>query len=161
MVHRYGLPSVYLTIFPDDIHAPLVLGMAIPPNCRDNEIGGISDAFANSMIPEIIQNCRKNYLNHFIDNTFLHKLGALNSVICAKIIKILNDYVICHLFGIVPSNNIKKNIRLLRRKKGIFGTAIASYAVLEVGGRKALYSHLLLWTKLHLMLYRHVLVILI
>ena len=142
MVARYGLPSVFVTISPDDIHSPLSLRMSFPS--ADNIIfpadpGGFLEALMAQ---------QTTFGKIPLDKQCLAAIAAGNPVACAEIFQRLLEAVSLHLFGIRLSHGYKKTTPLGTFGGGIFGDVIAEYAVVEGQDRGTLHAHLCLWTSL-------------
>ena len=150
MTYRYGIPSVFLTISPDDIGSPLVLrwAMNFSNNCSfpakgdqyGEDFSGFFDAvtrgdFTHANIP----------IANELRGIRLKKLVTDNPVAGALVYKQIMEVVMEDLLGISPEHKIRKTVPLQSRPKGIFGTTTAAFAVTEVQARQSLHGHMAIW----------------
>jgi len=150
MTYRFGIPSVFLTIAPDDIGSPLVLRWAMhfkgnsafpsAGNTYGNDFGAFFEAVTRgdtSFMEIPIANEHQN--------TRLKKLVTDNPVAAALVYQQIMDVVLEELLGISPEHKIRKTVPLQGRPKGIFGTTTATFAVTETQARHTLHGHLAIW----------------
>lgn len=115
---RFGPPSVWATINPDDLHDPLVQLLV------GEEIN--MDRFYET-------------LERGPDRTTRARNVAADGFAAAKFFHFLIDTILETLFG------IKVNDRRVHVRKGVFGYINAYFGAIECQGRGTLHFHLLIW----------------
>ena len=150
LTYRYGIPSVFLTFAPDDVGSPLVLRWAM--NFSGNSsFPGQGDTYGddfNSFFEAIMQGnseYRDIPIANSLRNIRLKKLVTDNPAAAALVFKGVMEVVLEELLGITPEYKVKKTRALQCRKKGIFGSTTAVFAVTEVQARLTLHAHAAIW----------------
>jgi hypothetical protein len=156
---RYGSPSVFLTVAPDDINNPTAfrLTFTIPPNDEKQH---------NEMSPEDLE----EYLERMRSRGSVVGSGTVRMNYSARSraaaedpISYVAEYrrelidVMTILLGIAPemyssgnirSSKVRKTKFFKSRSKGLLGRALAAYGCNEDHAKGTLHYHLLLWTGL-------------
>jgi hypothetical protein len=114
---HFGTPSFFVTISPNDADNPLVINLA------DESV--VSDCV---FPPEYTQRL---------------KIANENPVACAEVFYRSMEKVMATLIGYTPSYRRRANTSTT---KGILGTPIAYFGVIETQGRGTLHLHFLVWT---------------
>lgn len=143
MVHRFGLPSVFLTISPDDVYSPMVLRMCVPPPTlgQASPIEDL-DAFLRGMAGEKTEVVLGG---HVLSRDEVTAKAANNPVACAELFHRTMVSVFKHLLGVEPAHTTRKTMRRGARGGGVFGDVTAVYAVCEAQNRGSLHMHMAIW----------------
>lgn len=136
---QYGKPSVFLIVFPDDVHLPIVLRLAFP--FKSNTA---FPAHFSSFL-EALRQGEPTYDEHTVSEFSLQKLVTDNPCASAAIFKMLMENLFSVLFGIFLASMVKKTTPLFHRREGVFGRATAAFSVTEIQGQVSLYAHLAIW----------------
>ena len=150
MTYRYGIPSVFLTISPDDIGSPLVLRWAMNFS-NNNSFPATGEQYGEdfSAFFDAVARGEASYATIPIANEHrgsrLKKLVTDNPVAAALVYRQIMEVVLEELLGISPEHKIRKTVPLQSRPKGIFGTTTATFAVTEVQARQSLHGHMAIW----------------
>jgi hypothetical protein len=115
---HFGLPSWFVTISPAEMDSKLVLKMA-------------------------------NGETECIDLKTRQKIVNSNPVAAAEVFYRTVNKVLEHLIGLPSTDAVRKDHpKVKSRTKGILGTAIAHFGVIETQGRGSLHIHIAVWTKI-------------
>ena len=129
-VYNLGMPSVFITFSPDDIHGVLNLRLSLP---QKNNFQFPADA---SGLLEALQQGKAVYHGSPISEQALAALLAAGPVAAAEIYRQLVDNVFTILLGTPPDSSSRKSEPLPSRKPGVFGPSpVASFAVTEEQAR--------------------------
>lgn len=139
-VYYYGLPSIFFTHAPDDIHGLLNLRLSLPQKNNVNfpakEGSGLAEA--------LLGNC-PTYFDIPIDQSSLRVLLANGPVAAAESFKLLTEAIFSTLLGTPTDASTKRNVPLKNRKPGVFGVPVASFGPIEEQSRGSLHLHGLFW----------------
>lgn len=149
LTFRYGVPSIFLTIAPDDIHNILVLRLCIPSTTNKN-----FPAEENDLLIHLRQNSTEFEIP--IQESDLYNYVTSNPVASAQIFQRIMDCVfsiligililfICFMKGMPIENGAIKKTTPMQENKGVFGAVAAIYAAIETSARLALHSHMAIW----------------
>jgi hypothetical protein len=152
LTQRFGIPSVFLTISPDDVHN--VLGIRLSYPVQSNHEFPTGDC-GETLLTALRTNVPDLQLNIPVHETHLQHLATLNPVASATVFQKLMDAVIYSLLQF-PNLNNRKTIPVSERRKGIFGKILAFCSVLETQGRLALHAHKGIWTLLNPLILQNV-----
>jgi hypothetical protein len=120
---HFGTPSWFITISPSDSDSALIVSMATSKTIEQ--------------IKKTINVDRKLITNE-------------NPVVAAEIFYRTMTHMFEILIGMPTNNTVrKKHPSLETRNKGIFGTPLAYFGVIETQGRGSLHIHFALWTKIN------------
>ena len=142
LVHRYGLPSIFLTISPDDVHSPMALRLCFP-SITNSDHPAQAETFLNALRTGELE-----FQEISINNFGLLKLIAQNPVASAEIFNKMMETVWSALIGIKSEKFQKKTVPISSKDDGIFGQNVATFGVFEVQGRGSLHTHMCIWGSL-------------
>jgi hypothetical protein len=139
MVHRFGVPSFFVTISPDDVHHVLAVRVSIPS--RDNfsfpaAAGGLLDALRGG---------EASFEGVPIREIDLQRLAAGSPVAAAALSKRVMEAVVSALLGLAWDVATRVTSPVGARLRGVLGRAVAAFFVKETQGRGALHDHGLVW----------------
>lgn len=150
MIRRYGPPSIFLTVSPDDVNNPTSFRLTFYSRNNDTFPAKASDDFFEKLqegTPFAVAEVEipLDYIN-------LLRRAEGNSVATSMEFHTMLCSMFEALIG-VPMNAIdqgavKKTVHCALRKnksKGLFGTLLAAYGVIEESRRRALHLHIVLW----------------
>ena len=122
---HYGLPSIFVTVSPSDIDAPLLFTFVDPTS---------GHPLARIVVP-ILKEMRARA-----------EKVASNPAAAAEVFYRQVRAMLTQLCGQSVSDGRKKSQDgpLRKRSKGIFGTPLAHYAIFEMQGRGSLHTHMAL-----------------
>lgn len=146
MARSFGLPSLFLTISPDDVHHPLALRLCFKHITNDTfpakENGFVEALQGGETAFEAVLGLDPAD----ISEEELQRLMAENPVAAAEVYQRMMHAVAECLLGLpVESGKVRKSTPVAAREGGLFGTPVAFFAVTETSGRKALHFHLIFW----------------
>jgi hypothetical protein len=143
LIHRFGLPSVFMTVSPDDAHHPMSVRLSFPSiaNVGFPADPAAAQAFMAAMQRDGVaavagQDVREVQLPHRI---------ASNPVAAAYMFRELLAALHRDLFGAPLASETKTSRPYMVRVRGLFGRCAATYFVVEAQGRGTLHVHLLFW----------------
>ena len=148
MIRKFGPPSIFLTVAPDDVHNPLSIRLTMETRANNN-FPAVPEAYLGTL-RESSEDFKRDYLRNEDETNSLEQLlqrqaalhPASTSLLFDRIAKVILE-VMC---GTPTSEMINKTVPLQKRKKGLFGKGIGSFAVVEETGRGAHHLHMLLWS---------------
>lgn len=139
IAQRYGTPSVFLTVSPDDVHHPMVLRLAFPSKSNTAfpaDVGGFLEALRQG---------QPTYDERAVSQFSLQKLVTDNPCASAAVFKMLMENLFSILLGTPVASTVKKTTPFVEQREGVFGRATAAFSVTEIQGRGSLHSHLAIW----------------
>ncbi|EPZ36432.1 DNA helicase PIF1, ATP-dependent domain-containing protein [Rozella allomycis CSF55] len=143
LVFRFGLPSVFFTFAPDDVHNPLAIRLCLPNN--DNysfpAIDKINDEI--SFMCELRKGA-KEIMHINVSEYHLQQLISRNPVATSEVFKTIVETTFAELLRHPLTQNMKKTVSL-NDHDGIFGKVSAAYIVIETNTRKSLHAHCAVW----------------
>lgn len=139
IAQRYGTPSVFLTVSPDDIHHPMILRLAFPSK-SNAEFPAYSGSFL-----EALCHGQAMYDEHSISEFSLQKLETNNPCASEAVFQMVMDNLFSILLGVPVASQVKKTTPLSQQRQGVFGQVTAAFSVTEIQGRGALHAHLAIW----------------
>ena len=139
ITQRYGTPSVFLTVSPDDTHHPMTLRIAFPSTSN------VKFPAKPEKSIEALINEDEEYQQMSISQLAIHKLVTESPHVSATVFKLIMDNLFSELLGIQLSSTTKKTTPLSSRNEGVFGKVTAAFSVTEVQGRGALHAHCAIW----------------
>ena len=140
MIYYYGMPSIFFTFAPDDVHGLLNLRLSIPQKNNVNFPATGGAGFAEA----ILGNC-PSYCDVPVDQRSLRQLLADGPVAAAETFRILTNAIFSVLLGTSPAASVKRTVPLHMRQPGVFGKPIASFGCSEEQARGSLHMHVLVW----------------
>ena len=146
LTQRYGEPSIFLTISPDDVHSLKLVRTGLKPfqNYRLNQTPKYPSSFIQyAKGDEIAQIPIKS-----LKEVDLQAYAAENPVACASIFKDMMEAVFEVFLQTLPRHKSKTSFGSDTKLKGVFGKCRAAFCVTETQGRLALHTHWLIWTGL-------------
>ena len=147
-VRRFGIPSIFLTVSPDDVHEPLAIRLCFPTLCSCGFPANVTTSFLDALEagnPEFLS-CDKcqNTVNVDLSDSNLRKYIAENPAASAQVFQNLVTTLYTDVLGIEPEYAMKKT-QPLQKRQGVFGSLQAVAGVIEVQGRLALHLHAVLF----------------
>ena len=142
MVYHFGVPSVFFTFAPDDVHGVLNLRMTLPQN---NNFAFPSDGAG---LLAALQEGADVFHGTPISDRALAALLAAGPIAAAEIYRQLVDNIFTNLLGTPPDASIRRTEPLPARNRGVFGTPVASFGVTEEQTRGSLHMHIVTWGSL-------------
>jgi hypothetical protein len=127
MVHRYGLPSMFLTLAPDDQRNPNVLRMCFPS--KDN----VSFPADPEGFLDALRSAQDKYKSIPLGRSDLRRMVCGNPVAAAETFREVIEAVFEELLGLQLDHKSRKSVPY-SAKSGIFGKAKAAFAVFEAQG---------------------------
>ena len=118
---RFGTPSFFLTVTPDEISSPLCLRLSM----RDNSL----------TLPDI----------QLLSAEQRAQITSKNPAGAALFFQRVLEVTLKHLLGIDISSASKTTVPLSARTKGVLSYIIAYYLIIECQGRGTLHAHMELW----------------
>ena len=158
MMRRFGTLSLFLTFAPDDVHNPLGIRLSVAHR-SNSAFPAIKDDFLHRMCaqPELfkamlganeggedaswLEGDIKEQARHLED--WLQQQAARNPASSSLMFKRLVDVVMNDVVGFIPS--LLKSKPIGERDKGLFGTPVAMFGVVEETGRGAHHLHVVAW----------------
>ena len=146
-VQYSGVPSVFLTIAPDDTHSALSLRMSTPSASVD----------ANRHFPAtdegFLEHLKRGAKTYPVADLDISELGlqmrlAKDPVAATEIFKMLTEAVWTCLLRISPDRASRKTFPLGMGPKGVFGHTRAFFSVTQTQGRLSLHTHMVIWAGL-------------
>lgn len=140
MLHYLGLPTLYWTISPDDVHCSMAVRMSVPSSANAGfpfEAQPWLQAFAAGE-----SFCIPGSRTEVSSSAALYELAAKNPIAACEAFYKIADGVMTSLLG-TPHEASQKKSHI--RVRGLFGTARGTFLVVEVQGRDSLHLHLLYW----------------
>ena len=154
MIRRYGPASLFLTIAPDDVHNPLGIRLTIRTRSTDT-FPAVPGSFMQALRrqPSSLKcgDAESSDSEEIVfDETykledFLQSQAAGHPASTSMMFDAVADTVLSTLCGTPPRRRERKTEKLSDRKKGIWGTGVASFAVVEETGRGAHHLHAAIW----------------
>ena len=153
MTRRYGPPSTFLTISPDDVNNPTSFRLCFRSISSNTEFPATaSDDFFEKLAERSVF-VTENNVRIPTDYTSLLRKAEENPVATSME---FHHAMLCAVFEAllgIPMNAIdngavKKTVHYALRKnqsKGLFGTLLAAYGVIEESRRRALHLHIVLF----------------
>ena len=145
MARRFGPPSCFLTIAPDDVHDPTSIRLALT-HASNSEFPAVMDSFLEAL------RTRSSEFQHqgsslFGDNMedTLQRLAASHPGATSMMYGHMMRTVMATLFGLPPAEQTRKSVPIDARESFLAGTPVAFFAVTETSGRKALHMHCLIF----------------
>ena len=142
LVHRFGLPSLFITISFDDMMSALSIRMSFPN--RDNvSFPATADGFLEALMSE-----QKEYGDVKLDRDSLRKLAMENPVAAAEVFKRMIEAVFSEMIGLPAEHTIKKTTSYKSNGGGLFGNITAAFSVVEAQVSPIVYRDLIAVTKM-------------
>jgi len=142
MVHRFGLPSIFLTIAPDDVNNPMAIRMSFPSS-SNTVFPATPDGFLDAL-----QKDQDKFDTIPISQRDLKALAADSPVACAEIFQRMLENVFKCLLNVQPEGpgQRKTVLRALDGSAGgVFGDVTAVFSVVEAQARGSLHAHMAIW----------------
>ena len=148
MVRHLGLPSLFWTISPDDVHNLMSVRLSYPtvkqsafPATAD--IDAFLKAFESG---SVYDNGVSGFASVHVpcDLSALTALCFSNPIAACETFYIIANNILEHLLK-APSHAGMRSDRKTWKLKGLFATPYGVFAVIEVQGRGSLHMHLLFW----------------
>jgi hypothetical protein len=146
LLHRYGKPTIFLTISPDDVHQTMSIRLSLPqtgsPLQFPAQVGDFEEALRRG---------NSTYLDFPIDEAALQSLAGNNPVAVSEFFKEMMEAVYTTLLGISPAHIMSRKTSIFGgpdRPDGAFGGTRAFFIAFETQGRMALHGHLISWNTL-------------
>ena len=153
MVRRYGPPSTFLTISPDDVNNPTSFRLCFRSISNTEFPATASDDFFEKLAERSAFVTEKN-VRIPTDYTSLLRKAEGNPVATSMEFHAMLCAVFEALLGIpmnaIDNGAVKKTVHYMyalrkNQSKGLFGTLLAAYGVIEESRRRALHLHIVLW----------------
>ena len=154
MCRRFGAPSGFLTVAPDDVHQPRMILLSYRagkpdafPACADTLLpvvrGQASAEDVGAFCAASLQAAPDQSFQFRLDETFLQRLATMNPVATTLFYKSLVEAIFTELVGMPPSHkrNISCASRSAERPKGFLGTNFGWSYVNDTNARKSLHFH--------------------
>ena len=154
MMRRYGPASLFLTMAPDDVHNPLGIRLTIRTRSTDTFPAVPGDFMAALQSQPSSLECGEQGSADFgeviFEDTykledFLQGQAAGHPASTSMMFDEVADTVLSVLCGTPPRRHTRKTYKLSDREKGIWGTGVACFAVVEETGRGAHHLHAAIW----------------
>ena len=154
MIRRFGPPSLFLTIKPDDVHDPLTIRLTIEhlTNATFPALpgeGGNADDFLRALLEggdrfseyggEAFEAAGRNV------EEFLQRQAAHNPASTSMTFDQLMRTVLTVIVGTPLSDAVLRSVPLRSRVPGFFGLGLASFTVVEETGNGSHHMHTLSW----------------
>ena len=151
MWRRFGPPSCFLSLAPDDVHQPTCIRLSY--RCTDPTIwpaveDGLLHVLSGKATPEeasaFYDKTKADKAEEYtfsIDEPDLQRLATANPVATTLFYEQLTSAIFTEIIGLPPSGHRRKTSTLDSRSKGFLGTGLAWSYVHETNGRKSLHFH--------------------
>lgn len=144
---RYGSPSVFWTVAPDDVHHPTSLRLSARFRSNDTFPAAPEEFLERIRRGEVVESELLGKADIDVEvplrESTLQALAAQNPVATSLTFHLLVQSVFKVLLGVDLSG--KKSRLPAERASGLFGRPLSAYAVTEENGRGALHVHGLFW----------------
>ena len=137
----HGLPSIFLTIAPDDIQDPNRIRMSLP---QKNNVDFPAE---QGQFLQALQNNDALYCEIAIERKKLAENLVKSPIAAAEMFNSIVETINSIVLGIEPEHRVKKTTCLESRKSGVFGKTLASAGSPEEQGRGSLHCHFCVWSK--------------
>jgi len=142
MVYHFGVPSVFFTFAPDDVHGILNMRLAFP-QANNWDFPANGDGFAAAL-----EEGEDRFHGHPISERALSALLAAGPVAAAEIYRQMVENVFSVLLGTPYEQTSRQTQPLPSRNIGVFGVSFASFGVTEEQARGSLHVHIVTWGSL-------------
>ena len=152
MWRRFGPPSCFLSLAPDDVHQPTCLRLSY--FCGDASSfpavdGGLLAVLQGAASAQDVQAFKAKVaalapteMYEFkLEESFMQWLATRNPVTTTLFYERLTDAVFSVLVGVPPSHKRRKALPAPLRPRGFLGTSVSWSYVHETNGRKSLHFH--------------------
>ena len=140
MARRYGPPSCFLTVAPDDVHDPTCIRLALTHHSNES-FPAVADGFM-----EALQGGRQQFAyaggSLSLKEDDLQALAAKCPGATAMAYQNLIETVLATLYGIPTRAHTRKSKAPSEHAAGFLGTPVGYFGVTEVSGRCAEHLHI-------------------
>ena len=147
MARRFGPPSCFLTIAPDDVHDPTSVRLALT-HATNSEFPALMGEFMEALQTRSadFQHAGSSLFGDNMEDS-LQRIAAEHPGATSMMYSHMMKAVLGTLFGLPPtgSHGTRKSVAVDERESFLNGTPVAFFAVTETSGRKALHMHCLLF----------------
>ena len=144
MVSYFGMPTMFITVAPDDSQSPLMLRLSFPTTDAHDFPSVVEKDFFDAIHDD--SRTTQYKVDIPLTDQRLMVLLAQNPVAAAKVFRMTLEALFEELIGIRPVYLSKATDPNQLERDGVFGKARAFYAVLEAQCRGSLHCHFVLWT---------------
>jgi len=142
MVYHFGVPSIFFTFAPDDVHGILNMCLALP-QANNWDFPSNGEGFAAAL-----RHGEEKFHGYPIGERALSALLAAGPVAAAEIYRQMVENVFSVLLGTPPDETSRQTQPLPSRDIGVFGIPVASFGVTEEQARGSLHMHIVTWGSL-------------
>ena len=150
MIRRYGPPSIFLTVAPDDVHSPLGIRLTIVITDGNDTFPAAAAGFLQRLAED-----PEAFAEHLISSgsdddasgleDLLQRRAAQHPASMSMLYDAIARFVMEVVIGTPFVNSDKTTKSLHERPKGVFGRGIASFGVTEETGKGTHHLHSVGW----------------
>ena len=150
---RYGIPSIFFSISPDDVHNPRCIRLCLGSATKDNSSWpakdehdwcGVQYSATQAQLWDAAPPSSPSF-DVPLPEALLNELADGNPVLTTICFQQLMEVVLEVFFGMPVNAHTRRTEPVSSRRRGVAGVPLAFYVVTELQGRKAMHKHGLFW----------------